>query len=174
MRDHVDDWVRRLRRGPLLPEGEGLVVGEEDADPARCLPHRAPMLLLDAILAVDPIGARIRAQRVIDARDPVFAGHFPDAPIYPGVLLVESMAQAALAVLPFVRSKTGRPDTGTPRLARFTRVRDAAFIAPIHAGDEIEIHAQAVDDGMLVSALGQIYCRGALAAYAVSEAYIDG
>ncbi len=174
MRDQIDDWVRRLRRGPLLPVGEGLAVAEEDAAPARCLPHRAPMLLLDAIRAVDPIGARLRAQRVIEARDPVFAGHFPEAPIYPGVLLVESMAQAALAVLPFVRSKTARPDTGMPRLARFTRVRDAAFTAPIYPADEIEVHAQAIDDGMLVTALGQIYCRGALAAYAVSEAYIDG
>lgn len=172
MDDHVATWAKRLRRAPLLPSGEGLPVGTVDL--GRVLPHRAPMLLLDRIEAVDPSGARIRVRRRIDPADPVFGGHFPARPIYPGVLLVEAMAQAALATMPFVRSASAAvpTDYASPS-PRFTRVREAAFFAAVLPGDEILVHAQAIDDGLLLSALGQVYRGDTLCAIAVSEAYLD-
>ncbi len=173
MDEHVAGWVKRLRRTPLLPVGHGEpVVGPSDV--ARMLSHRPPMLLLDAVLAVDPKGGRLRARRTLDALDPIFAGHFPECPVYPGVLLIEAMAQAALAALPFIRSgNASLPEGYLPPAARFTRVRDAAFLAPVTAGDVIEVHAEAIDDGLVVRALGQVYRGDVLCAYAVSEAYLD-
>lgn len=158
---------RALRRAPLLPEGEGTLLSGAQADPRHLLPHRPPMLLLDAVTAIDPAGRRLRAQRRVDPEDPVFRGHFPGLPLYPGVLQVEMMAQAALALLPFLE------DRPAPRLARFTRIRDAAFLAPVQPGDVLQIHAAAEDDGLILTAQGQVWRGEVLCAWSISEAMLD-
>ncbi len=58
------------------------------------LPHRPPFLFLDAVTDLEP-GTSARATKTFDPADPVFAGHFPGAPIVPGVLLTEALAQLA-------------------------------------------------------------------------------
>jgi len=58
------------------------------------LPHRYPFLLVDRVLELDP-GLRIHALKNVTANEPQFQGHFPQTPIFPGVYLVEALAQAA-------------------------------------------------------------------------------
>ena len=60
--------------------------------PADILPHKAPFLFVDKVVACDVDS--IEAVRCFDGTEPYFAGHFPGHPIVPGVLLVEAMAQA--------------------------------------------------------------------------------
>jgi beta-hydroxyacyl-ACP dehydratase FabZ len=57
------------------------------------LPHRYPLLLIDRIIDIVP-GEKIVALKNVTFNEPFFQGHFPDAPIMPGVLIVEAMAQA--------------------------------------------------------------------------------
>ena len=73
----------------------------------RLLPHRYPFLLVDRVVSCEP-GKSIVALKNVTINEPYFQGHFPNYPVMPGVLIIESMAQAA-AVLTF-HSEKARPD----------------------------------------------------------------
>ncbi len=57
------------------------------------IPHRQPFMLLDTIEELEP-GVRALARKCVSYNEPYFAGHFPEEPVMPGVLIVEAMAQA--------------------------------------------------------------------------------
>ena len=92
------------------------------------LPHRFPMLLVDRVeeLAADE---RIVAVKAVTINEPFFAGHFPDRPIMPGVLIVEALAQAAgvLAV-----ESLGLAGSG--KLVYFMAIDGAKFRTPVEPG----------------------------------------
>ena len=73
------------------------------------LPHRFPMLLIDRVVAMVPHKS-IHAIKAVTINEPFFAGHFPERPIMPGVLIVEAIAQAAgvLAVESMGLAGTGK------------------------------------------------------------------
>src|SRR3989442_469891 len=79
----------------LLVERQGVVLTVDDI--AGLLPHGSPFLLLDRVTALEP-GVSAEALKKVSAADPVLAGHFPGRMIYPGVLLVECVAQLAAVV----------------------------------------------------------------------------
>jgi beta-hydroxyacyl-ACP dehydratase FabZ len=56
------------------------------------LPHRYPMLMLDRVIELSE--QHVVAEKLISANEPCFTGHFPDQPVFPGVLIIEAMAQA--------------------------------------------------------------------------------
>ena len=63
------------------------------------LPHRQPMLLIDSVEEIE-YGVRAVAKKCVSFNEPFFAGHFPEEPVMPGVLIVEALAQAgAVAIL---------------------------------------------------------------------------
>jgi 3-hydroxyacyl-[acyl-carrier-protein] dehydratase len=84
---------------PTAPDPSLPPLPWEAATIMEILPHRYPFLLIDRVVEIDP-GQRVVAMRNVTANEPQFQGHFPGRPIMPGVLLVESLAQAGcVAVL---------------------------------------------------------------------------
>lgn len=70
----------------------------------RCIPHRYPFLLVDKVVELEP-EKMVRAIKNVSLSDPILQGHFPAQPVYPGVLLIEGMAQASAVLAYFSRSQ---------------------------------------------------------------------
>ena len=98
------------------------------------LPHRYPMLLVDRVLSCEP-GKRLTALKNVTFNEPFFQGHFPHHPVMPGVLIIESMAQAC-AILTF-HSESHRADE---RLVYyFVGIDNARFKKPVVPGDTLRL-----------------------------------
>lgn len=100
------------------------------------IPHRQPFMLLDTIEEMEP-GKRVRARKCVTYNEPFFAGHFPQEPVMPGVLLVEAMAQAgAVAMLsqPQMKGKT----------AYFAGIQSAKFKHKVVPGSVLELEVEIV------------------------------
>ncbi len=104
-------------------------------DILKILPHRYPMLLVDRILEIDE-GKRIVGVKNVTANEQFFQGHFPGAPVMPGVLIVEAMAQcSAVLVL------RGIPDRDQ-KLFLFGGVDKARFRKPVVPGDVLRMECE--------------------------------
>jgi 3-hydroxymyristoyl/3-hydroxydecanoyl-(acyl carrier protein) dehydratase len=139
----------------------------------RMLEHRDPFLFVETIRAVDLEQQALRGERTIAPGDPLFGGHFPGQPLYPGVLQLETMGQYGLCLLHLAQA--GRPyveDTDTPRAVRALRIHHALFLEAVAPGDRLEVMARTVscDDYTAVCA-GQIRRGGQVCALAVMEVY---
>ncbi len=97
------------------------------------IPHRYPFLLIDRLVDVRRDHSATGIKNV-SVNEPFFEGHFPGHPVMPGVLIVESMAQTAAAL---VISTLG-PEAGTP-IVYFMSVENAKFRKPVTPGDQLRI-----------------------------------
>lgn len=102
----------------------------EAADIQRWLPHRQPLLMLDRVTDL-VIGESARGTKNISIADPVFAGHFPSDPIYPGVLLVETAAQLSGIVL--------ATTSDGPMVGYLASIKRFKFTRPVRAGDQVTV-----------------------------------
>ncbi|WP_461518481.1 3-hydroxyacyl-ACP dehydratase FabZ [Porticoccus sp.] len=101
------------------------------------LPHRYPFLLVDRVVELDS-GKRILAYKNITANEDVFNGHFPNTPIFPGVMIIEAMAQAA-GVLGFVTEDKYADDNA---LYLFAGVDGVRFKRQVIPGDRLMLEAE--------------------------------
>lgn len=97
----------------------------------QLLPHRFPFLMVDRVLDYEK-GKTLKAIKNITVNEPFFQGHFPDKPIFPGVLILEAMAQAT-GILAFKSI-----DELTPgQLYYFASIDKARFKKPVIPGDQL-------------------------------------
>ena len=96
------------------------------------LPHRYPFLLIDRVLDYTP-GETLTAIKNVTVNEPFFTGHFPHRPVFPGVLMLEALAQAT-GILAF---KTTNDLPSDDSLYYFVGIDNARFKKPVEPGDQI-------------------------------------
>jgi len=98
----------------------------------RIIPHRYPFLLVDSVVDLEP-GKRIVGIKNVTINEPFFAGHFPGAPVMPGVLIIEAMAQVgAILVLKDL------PDR-EKKLLYFAGIDQVRFRQPVVPGNQLKL-----------------------------------
>ncbi|RLQ23712.1 3-hydroxyacyl-[acyl-carrier-protein] dehydratase FabZ [Seongchinamella sediminis] len=105
------------------------------------LPHRYPFLLVDRVVELK-LGESIVAYKNLSINEPFFNGHFPEKPVFPGVLLVEAMAQAA-GILGF---KTMGKTPADGSIYYFVGADNLRFKRPCVPGDRVMLRASIVSD----------------------------
>ena len=100
----------------------------------KSLPHRYPFLLVDRLHSVrgDEFGIGIKN---VTINEPQFMGHFPENPVFPGVLIIEGMAQTAGVICIL-----GSADASVAQMVYFMTIDKAKFRKPVIPGDTIEYH----------------------------------
>jgi len=104
------------------------------------IPHRYPMLLVDRVLDFEP-GKTLHAIKNVTFNEPVFMGHFPEFAIFPGVMILESLAQAT-GILGF-KSSEGRKDG---EMYLFASIDNAKFKQPVVPGDTMHLHVEFIKE----------------------------
>jgi 3-hydroxyacyl-[acyl-carrier-protein] dehydratase len=102
----------------------------------RILPHRAPFVLLDRIVDVQPRRSA-RALKCVTYNEPFFPGHFPGRPIFPGVLILEALAQL-VAVLAYA----SEPFDSSQKIVYFMGIDRARFRTPVVPGDRMLLEVE--------------------------------
>ena len=105
------------------------------------LPHRYPFLLIDRVVDLK-VGESIVAYKNITINEQVFEGHFPNYPVFPGVLILEAMAQAC-GVLGF-KTMGKTPEDGSIYL--YAGIDNVRFKRPVVPGDQLVIEAKKLSD----------------------------
>ena len=128
------------------------------------LPHRYPMLLVDRVDVLEP-GRHAEGVKCVTANEPFLAGHFPDYPIMPGVLIVDALAQLAGIMLrspgaggPKPAPAPGARPQGHGVLASIQKMR---FLRPVLPGDQLQLRVT------LIKSLGRVH-------QVKAEALVDG
>lgn len=107
----------------------------------KILPHRYPFALIDRVISYVP-GKSLHAIKNITMNEPVFMGHFPGNPIFPGVLLLEAMAQAT-GLLGF---KMMENEVGSDEIYLFAGIDNARFKRQVVPGDRVDFHVEFVKE----------------------------
>ncbi|MBD1583659.1 3-hydroxyacyl-ACP dehydratase FabZ [Pseudoalteromonas sp. S16_S37] len=106
----------------------------------KLLPHRYPMLLVDKVIDYKA-GEYLHAVKNVTINEPIFTGHFPEQPIFPGVMILESMAQAT-GLLGF-KTVENRSEN---ELYLFAAIDNARFKQPVLPGDTMHLHIDFVKE----------------------------
>ena len=171
----LEALVKTYRRRPVFTPGEGTTevhFGRTEIE--RMLPHREPFLLVDSVQQVDLAQSAIAGRLTIDPQDPVFRGHFPGDPVYPGVLQVEAIGQLGICLQNLIgRDSTSVGEDVRPRPLRLLKVHHALFQGAVRPGEWVTLLARSLEQSDYVSTcIGQVVHGDEVKALAVFEVYL--
>ena len=133
----------------------------------KLIPHRAPFLLIDRVEHV-VLDSEATGIKMVSGNEPYFAGHFPNFPVMPGVLIIEALAQTASVMV-----AATIPDSTAGKLVFFTTVEKARFRLPVRPGDVVKLHViKDTNKGSLWKFAGKASVEGKLVAEANFSAMI--
>lgn len=145
-----------------MAESGGPSQGQFDiAEIMSLIPHRYPFLLIDRIIEVDGDRSAVGVKNVT-MNEPFFAGHFPNNPVMPGVLIVEAMAQTAGAICMAARQ-------GSADIVYFMSIDGAKFRKPVGPGDQLRLHVRKLKQRGTV---WKFECEGKVDGVIVAEATV--
>jgi len=125
------------------------------------LPHRYPFMLIDRVTEINESEGLVKGYKNVTVNESIFQGHFPNEPVFPGVLMLEAMAQlGAILIL-----KRFPPEK---RMAYFTGIDKARFKKVVIPGDRMDIEVKLIRERHpFVQMEGTVKVDGELAASAV-------
>jgi len=140
-------------------------------DIQKILPHRYPFLLVDRVTGLVPRES-ITAYKNVSISEPVFEGHFPGHPIYPGVMILEGMAQAG-GILAFKSMTDVTEEEIQNKVVYFMSIDKAKFRSPVKPGDQLEYRISVIKNkGAIWLLKGEAYVDGKLSSEAELKAMI--
>jgi 3-hydroxyacyl-[acyl-carrier-protein] dehydratase len=170
MSEEVAEILHAATKKPLIPSVNQSAESVFDREAIQAvLPHRDPFLFLDRVTQIDFEEGFIAARHDLSREQDVLAGHFPNHPVWPGVLQVEAIGQAGIFLM-YMREGVVEPLQVT-----LTHIAGARFIRPILPGSEVEIQAKVLDDtGLLFTVAGQCIQGGEVCSVAVLTNLYEG
>lgn len=137
----------------------------------KILPHRYPFLLVDRVTKLNK-GESVIAYKNVSISEPVFEGHFPGHPIYPGVMILEGMAQAG-GILSFMSMEDLSEEELANKVVYFMSIDKAKFRTPVRPGDRLEYRISVIKQkGSIWLLKGEAYVDDKLASEAELKAMI--
>lgn len=170
-----EKWIKILKKDEIqFPLEDTFTLSYGVYEVNRILPHRTPLALVHHISKLNLRLQQIQIENTIDPQDPVFSGHFPNHPVYPGIYQIEMMGQAGLCLLYFLQNETVEINpVHKPILGLFTRVHNASFLKPVLPGDKVTVIAKMIEyDEYLGIMAVQLFNSGVICSHAILEAYL--
>ncbi len=187
--NQIDKLLRKWRKKSLWS-----LVGAESlcqeflfgaAEIHKLLPHRSPFLFCQQLSRFADVGlpdstsGLLCGHSVLSAEDPVFGGHFPDFPVYPGVLQLEMLGQLALCLGYFQQQRERlvwnqallAPQDSQTLKIRASKVLGAHYLRPARPGQTLELLVCQLgkSDGLFAQMLGQVLLDGQVATICAQE-----
>ena len=150
-----------MNEAPVAPKKE--LTSMDIGDILRHLPHRYPFLMIDRIIEVDGLESGIGIKNV-SLNEPIFQGHFPGEPVFPGVLIIEGMAQTAGAM-----AIAAGAASGEKHIVYLLTVDKCKFRKPARPGDQIEYHIRKLRRRMT---MGWFECKAMVDGVIIAEAEV--
>ena len=167
--------MKRCRKHLLVDRSassyQPLTYGAEEI--CRILPNRKPFLFLDQLVGVDLEQQAVVGTRRIDPKDPLFQGHFPENPVYPGVLQLEMIAELFCCLYYFVTRNSVSVDESGPVQLVATRMHDCLLQHAVLPGDEVTVMTKVLElTELTYTGIGQLLVGDKIAVAVIGEFYI--
>ena len=171
--EEKETLINSLKRDILEMPKTAANVAYGLADIKKIIPHREPFVLISEISAVSLEEGVIEIKHFVNPKDPVFVGHFPNMPVYPGVFQVEAMGQAGLCLSYFIKNNTTKiTENSVPVQGLFTRVHNAGFNKGVKPNDNLIIRVKSIEDDDFMGLMqAQVLINNEIYSHSILEVY---